>query len=102
MPKGSNAELRDVARGCALLSDRTRLGILSLLANGPKNVTALCNAMGLRAPTASYHLSLLRMGRLVKDVRQGKCVVYATDKANMKALASAFGKLTKRDAWQRT
>ena len=94
MPKGRKAELRDVAEGFALLSDPTRLGILSLLAKGPKNATALCKAVGLTQPAFSYHLGLLRMGRLVNGVRQGRSVVYATDKANVKALASALGKLT--------
>jgi ArsR family transcriptional regulator len=94
MPKGRKAELRDVAEGFALLSDLTRLGILSLLAKGPKNVTALRKAVGLRQPVVSRHLGLLRMGRLVNGVRQGKWVVYATDKANVKALASALGQLT--------
>ena len=43
-----------------------------------ENVTALCKALGL-----------LRMGHLVNGVRQGKAVLYTTDKANLKALASA-------------
>jgi len=93
MPKGRKAELRDVAEGFALLSDPTRLGILSLLAGGSKNVTALCKGVGLKQPAVSGHLGLLRMGRLVNGVRQGKSVVYTTDKANMKALASTLGKL---------
>ena len=35
------SELRDLAAGFAQLSDPTRLGILKMLAGGPKNVTAL-------------------------------------------------------------
>ena len=87
------ADLLEWARGFTLLSDATRLGILSLLAKGPKNVTALCKALGLKQPTVSHHLGLLRMGRLVINTRQGKSVVYTTDKANLKALASALGKM---------
>jgi|GEM_PF-2507601 len=94
MPKGRKAEPRDVAEGFALLSDPTRLGILSRLADGPQNVTALCKAVGMRQTAVSGHLGLLRLGRLVNGVRQGKSVVYATDKAKLKALASALGKLT--------
>ena len=63
-------------------SDATRLGILKNLAKGPKNVTALCKALGLKQATVSNHLGLLRMGRLVVGTRQGKSVVYTTDKAN--------------------
>jgi len=93
MAKVNRADLRDQAQGFGLLSDPTRLGILSLLAKGPKNVTALCKALGLKQPTVSRHLGLFRMGRIVNSTRQGKCVVYTTDKANLKALASALGKL---------
>ena len=93
MAKSSRAAFRDQAQGFGLLSDPTRLGILSLLAKGPKNVTALCKALGSKQPAVSHHLGLLRMGRLVNGVRQGKAVVYSTDKANLKVLASALGKL---------
>jgi len=93
MVKAGRAAFRDQAQGFGLLSDPTRLGILSLLAKGPKNVTALCRGLGLKQPTVSHHLGLLRMGRLVVGARQGKSVVYSTDKANLKALASALAKL---------
>jgi len=93
MAKTSRAAFRDQAQGFGLLSDPTRLGILSLLAKGPKNVTALCKALGLKQPTVSHHLGLLRMGRLVVGTRKGKAVEYSTDKANWKALASALAKL---------
>ena len=93
MAKVSRVAFRDQAQGFGLLSDPTRLVILSLLAKGPKNVTALCKALGLKQPIASHHLGLLRMGRLVINTRQGKSVVYTTDKANLKGLASALGKM---------
>ncbi len=93
MAKLKKAELRDWAQGFGLLSDATRLGILTLLASGPKNVTALCKALGLKQPTVSHHLGLLRMGRLANGTRAGKAVIYSTDKANLKQLASAIAKL---------
>ena len=96
MAKSSRAAFRDQAQGFGLLSDATRLGILSLLAKGPRNVTALCKALGSKQPAVSHHLGLLRMGRLVINTRQGKSVVYTTEKANLKALASALGKLIPR------
>ena len=90
----AKAELSEWARGFALLSDATRLGILKTLAAGPKNVTALCTALGLKQPTVSHHLGLLRMGRLVIGTRMGKSVVYTADKRNLKELASAIAGLT--------
>lgn len=89
----AKAELKEWARGFGLLSDPTRLGVLKTLAGGPQNVTALCKALGLKQPTVSHHLGLLRMGRLVIGTRMGKSVVYNTDKKNLKELASAIAKL---------
>jgi len=94
MAKRPKAELKEWARGFALLSDPTRLGILRLLARSPKNVTDLCKALRLKQPSVSHHLGLLRRGRLVDGTRKGKSVVYATEKPNMKMLISACSKLT--------
>jgi len=78
MARGIKSDLRDSAQGFGLLSDPTRLGILAQLAKGPKNATALCKGLGLKQPTVSHHLGLLRMGRLVVGTRQGKAVEYST------------------------
>ncbi|MGB2754659.1 MAG: metalloregulator ArsR/SmtB family transcription factor [Phycisphaerae bacterium] len=90
------AELQEWARGFSLLSDSTRLGILKMLAQSPKNVTALCKGLGLKQPTVSHHLGLLRMGRIAIGTRKGKSVVYSTDKAALKMLGAACGKLMPR------
>jgi len=90
----AKAELTEWARGFGLLSDPTRLGILRLLSAGPKNVTSLCTSLGLKQPTISHHLGLLRMGRLATGTRQGKSVVYASDKAALKGLGSGLSALT--------
>ena len=89
----AKADLRELAQGFSLLSDRTRLGILVELKKGPQNVTAMCKALKLKQPTISHHLGLLRMGRLVNGRRQGKAVIYTADKANLKALAAGLTKL---------
>jgi ArsR family transcriptional regulator len=90
----TKADLKEWARGFSLLSDVTRLGILSELSKSPRNVTAMCKALKLKQPTISHHLGLLRMGRLVNGERQGKSVVYTADKKALKELATAIGKLT--------
>ncbi len=89
-------DVRELSRGFSLLSEPTRLGILRLLAKGPRNVTALCKALRLKQPAVSHHLGLLRMGRLVNGVRCGKAVIYAADKAALKALASGLAALMPR------
>jgi len=60
-----------------LLSDKTRLSILLHLAEGERNVTNLCEELGLPQPTVSHHLGLLRMNNVVGNRRHGKQVFYA-------------------------
>lgn len=59
-----------------LLSDKTRLQILTLLAQGERNVTSLCEELNLPQPTVSHHLGLLRMTNVVGHRRDGKQVIY--------------------------
>ena len=59
-----------------LLSDKTRLNILMLLAKGERNVTSLCEELSLPQPTVSHHLGLLRMSNLIGNRRNGKQVYY--------------------------
>jgi DNA-binding transcriptional ArsR family regulator len=59
-----------------LLSDKTRLNILMLLAKGERNVSSLCDELSLPQPTVSHHLGLLRMSNLIANRRNGKQVFY--------------------------
>src|SRR5688572_7927692 len=59
-----------------LLSDKTRLNILMMLTKGERNVTSLCEELGLPQPTVSHHLGLLRMSNLIGNRRNGKQVFY--------------------------
>lgn len=59
-----------------LLSDRTRLSILMLLARGQQNVSSICRELALPQPTVSHHLGLLRMNNLIVNRRAGKQVFY--------------------------
>jgi DNA-binding transcriptional ArsR family regulator len=62
-----------------VLSDRTRLHILTILARGERNVMSLCEELGLPQPTVSHHLGMLRMNGLVANRRAGKQVFYSLD-----------------------
>jgi len=80
MPKLSGASDRDLEQLTALfrlLSDKTRLNILLLLAEGERNVTSLCEGLGLPQPTVSHHLGLLRMNNVIASRRHGKQVFYS-------------------------
>ena len=59
-----------------LLSDKTRLNILVLLADGERNVSSLCDELRLPQPTVSHHLGLLRMNNIIANRRAGKQVFY--------------------------
>lgn len=89
-------KLQNLATGFGLLSDPTRLAALKMLSASPRNVCAMCSALGLKQPLLSYHLGLLRVGRLVEGVRQGKSVMYQLHAAGLKELADAVADLVPR------
>jgi DNA-binding transcriptional ArsR family regulator len=64
-----------------LLSDKTRVRILLALAEGERNVTALCECLGLPQPTVSHHLGLMRARNLIGNRREGKQIFYALNGA---------------------
>ena len=47
----NDEQLEQLAALFRLLADRTRLNLLMLLADGEKNVTNLCEVLGLPQPT---------------------------------------------------
>jgi len=69
-------ELDGIVELFRLLSDKTRLNILMLLADGERNVGSLCDLLKLPQPTVSHHLGLLRMRNLISNQRRGKSVFY--------------------------
>ena len=73
----SEEQLEHLAALFRLLSDRTRLNLLMLLAEGEKNVTNLCESLHLPQPTVSHHLGLLRMSNVIGNRRDGKQVFYS-------------------------
>jgi len=75
----TNEQLEHLATLFRLLSDRTRLNLLMLLADGEKNVTGLCEILRLPQPTVSHHLGLLRMSNIIANRRDGKQVFYSLD-----------------------
>ena len=70
-------ELEPLVGVFRLLSDKTRLNILMLLADGERNVTSLCQELALPQPTVSHHLGLLRVNNIITNHRKGKQVYYS-------------------------
>ncbi len=86
----SDQSLANLCQLFHLLSDKNRLRIVMMLAEGERDVTSLCKELHLAQPTVSHHLGLLRMNRVIINKRQGKRVIYTLDPAAGK---SSAGKL---------
>jgi DNA-binding transcriptional ArsR family regulator len=70
------SQLDELCQVFRLLSDPTRLRILTILSHGERHVTSLCQTLELPQPTVSHHLSLLRMAGITTPRRHGKQVFY--------------------------
>ncbi len=73
MHASQHAQLKDAAASFKLLSDETRLRVLSLLIqHGELNVRTLCQQLDQSQPAVSHHLALLRDAGLIRARRDGK------------------------------
>src|SRR5262245_19011330 len=60
-----------------VLAEPTRLAVIELLMERPRQVNELNEVLGLDQSLLSHHLRLLRDARLVRTTREGKAVRYA-------------------------
>ena len=77
----------------ALLADRTRAGVLRMLADGLHCVCELAAALGERQNNMSMHLARLREAGLVRAVRHSgdaRWMFYERDETNCAAALAAF------------
>jgi DNA-binding transcriptional ArsR family regulator len=74
---GRSGKLEEMARLFYALGGKTRLSIMTLLAEGEMNVTAIQKKLKLPQTSASYHLDLLRKSGLVVNRRDGKQRFYS-------------------------
>ncbi len=65
------------AQVCQGLADPKRILLLYALAEGPRRVTDLADALGVPQPTVSHHLKILRERGLVVAEQEGTAVYYA-------------------------
>ncbi|WP_428968870.1 ArsR/SmtB family transcription factor [Sphingomonas sp. Xoc002] len=73
MTPDEGALLADVFR---LLGEPNRLRLVVACLDGPRTVSELTQDVGVSQSLASQHLRLLRAGRLLKQSRQGRNVLY--------------------------
>lgn len=76
------------------LADETRLGLVRLLAAGPKTATELFTQLSISQPRASRHLRILREAGLVVATRCGRWVHFriAEDDLTRRIVALATGR----------
>ena len=89
-------EVADVVATAALIADRTRAGILRMLADGPHCVCELAAALGERQNNVSMHLARLRDAGLVRAVRHSgdaRWMFYERDNERCAAAAEAVERL---------
>ena len=84
MPDGL---IEEAARRFALLSDPTRLRILSaLLARESMTVTELAEGLGITVPNVSQHLARLLSARIVTRQRDGRKLRYSDEDQTLQPL----------------
>lgn len=72
---------------CSALADPRRILILYALAEQPRNVSEIAEAIKISQPAASRHLNLLKERRMVRAQREGQAVVYQlADERTIQAL----------------
>lgn len=68
--------MKETASLFRLLGVEARIGIIELLKEGPKAVSALAEVLGISQSAISQHLRILKAAGLVQDERQGQWVYY--------------------------
>ena len=68
---------RRCAELLAALAAPERLQIVRLLADGPRNVTQITDALKIAPLNVSHHLTVLKHAQLIHGQRQGRFVVYS-------------------------
>lgn len=91
-------EFENLAERFKLLSEPTRLQILSAICQGEYNVNDICQRTGLRQANVSKHLHLLKTAGVVACRRVGPCRYYRViDRDLMNLCAKARRKEERAD-----
>ncbi|OLE90598.1 MAG: hypothetical protein AUF79_09695 [Crenarchaeota archaeon 13_1_20CM_2_51_8] len=68
------------------LSNESRVGILNLLRNGPKNVSEISEALKIEQTMASHNLKCLAFCGLVTSQRLGKTIEYTLNRETVEPI----------------
>jgi ArsR family transcriptional regulator len=81
-----NLQAQHVAELFSVLGDTSRVKIIAALLNGPMNVQALADAVGISPSGISHHMRRLRQMHLVRSQKQGRQVYYSLDDQHVEEL----------------
>ena len=107
---GEQGQLETLLHVLKVLADQSRLQLLGLLATGEFSVVELARRLGLRPPTVSHHLALLRELGIVSMTAEGTTHRYHLDVGGLSSLGklldmpSAITKIAvdvEGNAWER-
>lgn len=77
MKKQDPLQPRRCAELLSALAAPERLQIVRLLADGPRNVTQIIDALKIPPLNVSHHLGVLKHARLIQGDKQGRFVIYS-------------------------
>ena len=84
-------ELSELAELFKIFGDSTRIKILYSLFDRERNVTEICEVLGMNQPAISNQLKILKTSKLVRSRRDGKSMVYSLADEHVKTII-AMGK----------
>jgi len=70
-------EYDKIAEFFRVVGDKSRFKVITLLKEGPRNVSEIVRVLGIKQSLASHHLIVLMGFGLVKTTRKGPFVLYA-------------------------
>ncbi|MBZ0253428.1 MAG: metalloregulator ArsR/SmtB family transcription factor [Candidatus Methylomirabilis sp.] len=73
-------DVKEFTRILRLMSNPTRMQLLLILSKQECGLNELCELLDIPHPSASHHLSLMKMSGLVLDRREGKKVYYTLNR----------------------
>lgn len=82
----NDLQAQHVAELFSVLGDSSRVKIIAALLNGPMNVQALADAVGISPSGISHHMRSLRQMHLVRSNKKGRQVFYSLDDQHVEEL----------------
>lgn len=84
--KLNDLQAQHVAELFSVLGDASRVKIIAALLNGPMNVQALADTVGISPSGISHHMRSLRQMYLVRSHKQGRQVFYSLEDQHVEDL----------------